>query len=106
MALYERLVLPTTADPKIPVHQFMAAVAEAVRGQVTRAQIITAFGLRVEDEADLDFLITKVGTLAVAEKFEFTRVLHDILLLGETGLAYNTRALFTARVNAEPARPS
>jgi len=106
MALYERLVLPSAADPKIPVHQFMAAVAEAVRGQVTRAQIIAAFGLRVEDETDLDFLITKVGTLVVAEKFEFTRVLHDILLLAETGLAYNTRTSFTDRINAEPARPS
>ena len=106
MALYERLVLSSETEPKIPVHQFMAAIAEAVRGQVTRAQIITAFELRVEDETDLDFLITKVGTLAVGEKFEFTRVLHDILLLAERGLAYNTRTSFVDRINAEPARPS
>jgi len=84
----------------------MAVIAEAVRGQVTRAQIIAVFGLRVEDEADLDFLITKVGTLAVGEKFEFTRVLHDVLLLAERGLVYNNRTAFTNRINAEPARPA
>lgn len=106
MALYERLVLPDASNEKIAVHQFMAAVSEAVRGQVTRAQIITAFGLRVEDEADLDFLITKVGTLAVGERFEFGRVLHDVLMLAESGLAYTDRTSFVARINAEPARPS
>lgn len=106
MALYERLVLASDTNPKIPVHQFMAAVAEAVRGQSGRAAIITMFALRTEDEADLDFLIAKVSGMAVAERFEFTRVLHDILLLAERGLAYNTRASFVARINAEPARPS
>ncbi len=103
--LYDRLVgygpgftdLPDT-EPKLGVHQFMAAIAEGGRGEVTRAQIITSFGITVAEEPDLDVLITKMGGFTNAKKFEFRQVLHDILLLAEERRAYTTRAQFNSRI--------
>lgn len=104
MALYARLI--GTEEPKIGVHQFMAAISELIRGEATRAEIISMFGLRLEDETDLDLLINKGAALNAGDRFEFARVIHDTLLLAEEGLKYTTEADFRARINREPKRAS
>lgn len=48
------------ATPKIRVHAFMAALGEWERGRMTRAQVIAAFALTAQDEADLDELFGKI----------------------------------------------
>jgi hypothetical protein len=45
------------------VHQFMAALGELERGKMTRAQVISAFGITQAEETELDALIAKVRTV-------------------------------------------
>src|SRR5262245_48330253 len=54
MPLYDRLI--GLAEPKIPVHSFMAAMGEWERGFATREIIIGSFGIQPDEEADLDQL--------------------------------------------------
>lgn len=58
MGLIERLV--GVELPKIAAHQFTAALGEQQRGKMTRAQVISAFGIAVGDEPDLDLVIAKI----------------------------------------------
>lgn len=105
MALWERLVQPSDANPKLEIHAFMAAMAEFGRGAAgfDRASIIAAFGLRTEDEADLDSLINKFAAIGSdLGKLNFSRGIHDMLLLGNAGIAYTTRTQFTTRVSGWP----
>jgi hypothetical protein len=60
VALYDRLM--GLADPKLPVHQFMAALGEWERGKMTRAQVISAMTIQPTEEADLDTLANIVRT--------------------------------------------
>lgn len=54
MGLLERLTHEQV--PHIPAHAFMAALAELERGKMSRAQVLAAFGIAAEEEADLDAL--------------------------------------------------
>lgn len=98
MALYDRL--KGGEEPKLPIHSFVAGLAEVQRGVVTRAQFIAAFGITVAEEADLDALINKATSLPAARRHEFRTAMHDWLLLAETGHAYTTQAAFVNRVQA------
>lgn len=97
MGLFDRLVGDTAGD-KLGVHAFCAALREWEDGQITRADIIVAFALTAEDEADLDWLKGKY--LAAADHAVFIDVVEAILILGEEALlGYEVRANFVARVN-------
>lgn len=61
MSLYTRLLGLDT--PRLPAHNFTAALAELQRGKMARAEVIAAFAITVAEEADLDVLIGKVGEL-------------------------------------------
>ncbi len=86
MALIDRVL--GTEEPKIPVHQFMAALAEYKRGAISGAQIVSTFGLSGPEATALQqFLINLDGdTINRA-------MIHDILLLGETGLYTKTNVM-------------
>src|SRR5678815_2565979 len=58
MGLIERLML--VQEPKIPVHQFTAAMGLWERGLMTRGQVISAFDIITAEEAELDQLKTKI----------------------------------------------
>lgn len=91
MALYERLV--GFENPKIPVHQFMALLAERRRGQVTNQQVVDALGLDPAERTELLALVTRVqaDTLTAIE-------IHDVLMLAEAGWApYGSVAAVKAR---------
>lgn len=85
MGLYERIL--RLEEPKIPVHGFMAALAERKRGRVTAQQIVTTFQLDAAAQADAVALNARfddaVNPLTGVE-------LHDVLLLADAGLAYQT----------------
>lgn len=92
MALYERIL--RLEEPHIPVHAFMAAMAEQRRGRVTGAQVATAFELDASAQQD---------AIALQNRFSggnpITGVeLHDILLLADAGLAYTTVAALKNRL--------
>jgi hypothetical protein len=83
MSLLSRLVDPAEGEVKLRSHQFMAALAELKRGEVTRAQVVAAFGLSASEETQLDtFIDNHAGTGSKAINRE---EIHDALLLGEAG---------------------
>lgn len=98
MSLYERLV--GSEEPGIPVHQFMAAIAERERGELTRQDIIDMFSIETGDLDELDDVLDKDDSLTAERSFEFGRMLHDSLLLSESKLHYTTSTDFYARIDA------
>lgn len=105
MALFDRLAgydpgfAPLTSTPKIGIHGFCSALAELARGAVTRADIITAFGIQPSEEAELDAVINKGGSLTADRKVDFAMAVQDWLMLAEGRYAYTTSASFSARLN-------
>lgn len=99
MGLYEKLVGSDPQDVSIPVHQFMAAVAERDRGVLDRQDLIDTFNIETADLEELDTILDKADSLAADRQFEFGRMLHDILLLSEAGLTYTTSTDFYTRID-------
>jgi len=92
MALYERLM--GLEQPKIPVHQFMAMVAERVRVQVTTQQVIDAFTLSVDEVTEITTLVARVLGGFVTEN-----ELHDVLMVAERLIPpYNLAATVRTRL--------
>lgn len=97
MSLINRL---TGVEEKLPVHQFYAALAEYADGQITKANIVSYFGLSAGDEADLDWLIARYGD--ATDKQKFLEVTHRIFILAEgEAPGYTTEAALQARIVAE-----
>ncbi len=92
MTLMTRLIDPNPGEVKLPVHQFMAALAELARGEVTRAQVIAFFSLSASEETQLDeFIANQAGS---GSKLINRQEIHDVLMLGEIG-AYNVSQALT-----------
>ena len=81
MGLYERLC--GTEEPKLPIHQFMAALGEHDRGKMTRDQVVFAFSLSAAEQVELDTLIGKI--LNPPEVYN----LGNYTLLTNVGSAYD-----------------
>ena len=94
MALIDRIARddPQPANGHISNHAFSAAMWFLSKGDVTRAQVIAAFGMSVSDETQLDQIITFWGTLNATQKSEFHSRLEGAGVLLETGLI--TRAKY------------
>lgn len=58
MSLYTRLLGDET--PRIPVHQFMAAIGELERGRVTEQQVVDYFGLSAGETTEAGTLLGKI----------------------------------------------
>ena len=61
MSLYRRLI--GLDEPKIPVHQFMAALAEFKRGKFTGPQVLSMFQLSPAEQTELAALRTELAAL-------------------------------------------
>lgn len=85
--IYERVTNPSeSGETKLPVHTFMAALRELPRGNVTKAQVVSAFALDATAESELDAIIATYGALSTDRtQLEFKSQLHDALLLAESG---------------------
>jgi hypothetical protein len=94
MGLYERIL--RLEEPKIPVHAFMAAMAEIRRGHGTRNQFVTIFQLDAAAQADLDVIITRFSGGNPLTGVE----LHDVLLLADAKAVpvYKTVAALKTRL--------
>ena len=99
MSLFSRLVKPIEPEVKIPCHQFMAALSELGRGEFTRTDIEVMFSMTPDEVTEFDTFINKVASVPPGKRFEFARVIHDMLLLAERKLAYTVKADFVARMN-------
>jgi len=58
MSLYTRLI--GIDLPRIPVHDFMAALGEVERGRVTTTQVASAFSLSAGEQTEMETLSTKI----------------------------------------------
>jgi len=81
MSLLTRLIEPAVGEEKIPVHQFMAALAEYKRGAVTGAQVVSAFGLSAQETTALQSFLNNLDGNSINRA-----MLHDVLMLAEAGL--------------------
>ena len=89
MGLYARV--RASDNTKISVHRFGAALRQMAAGQLTRAQVIAAFGLTGSEVTEFDALIatyTSMATGTAAQAFAKAQRLddmEDVFLLCETG---------------------
>lgn len=78
MALLDRLQGGSETEAKIPVHAFMAALAEYKRGSVTGAQIISAFNLSAGEQSSLQEFLDNLDSTTIDRA-----KIHDVLILLE-----------------------
>lgn len=94
MGLLERL--KGDEEPKLPSHQFAAALEEWRAGAMTRAQVITAFSISVGEENALDAIKDRLDDLISPLKFE---TLHNVMLLAEEEIPpYDNKTNITTRL--------
>lgn len=80
MSLLGRLVNPSEGETKLPVHQFMAELAELQRGEILVAKMYADFDLDATEQTQLDnFIIEMTGGNFNREEF------HDVMMMGEKG---------------------
>lgn len=83
----------------IPIHGFHAAIADYVAGETTRTQIVAAWALDIEAQADLDILLAAVDALVGLDaKLRFVLELDATMTLAELGLKYADKASFKTRL--------
>jgi hypothetical protein len=98
MGLYDRFIGSVDEGAnQIPVHDFIAALGEIQRGQMTKAQAVDTFGLDAQEQVEAQAIIDKMN---VSGPSGLTRVeLHDVLLLtGSRIPPYDTEANVKARL--------
>ena len=85
------------AEPKIPSHQFAAGLREAVRGNVTRAQLEAAWALGPND---LDAIVARYQAQPnTTQRLLFILAVEDWVMLAEQRVAILTVATWDARVS-------
>jgi len=88
--------------PKIPVHQFCAAIDEYARGNLTRAQIVAAFDLQGSEATQAGQLADLIDAqTTAATKLNLVISIEDVFVLTEQpdlGL-YDTKAKIATRFN-------
>ena len=80
MSLLTRLISPQVGEIKLPVHQFMSALAEYKRGSITDSQIISTFNLNASEAISLQSFLDNMDDDSIDRS-----KLHDVLMLGESG---------------------
>lgn len=96
--LFDRL-FPTGEGENIAVHAFMAAITDYIAGETTKAQIIGAWSLDAEAQADLTVLCNFIDGLSTkAEKIVFALEFDGVMLLAAHGLKYTTKSAFKVRL--------
>jgi hypothetical protein len=98
MALVDRLsrVPPEPAEGYIANHAFSAGVYLWGQGIVTRAQIVTALGLTVEDQIQFDQMKTHYDGLTATQKGDFHGKLEALGILLEMG--YISKAFYKTQL--------
>lgn len=99
--LIDRIQGTDATRPKLPMHQFAAALAEYARGRLTRAQLATAFDLQgseaTQATALADAMDAKSGT---TNKMLYSQEIADVAYFAEQpelGI-YATKAAIKTRL--------
>lgn len=94
--LFDRLFTDSVDYEKVPVHYFFSALVDFASGNSTKAQIVSAFGLDAQSEAQLDTLIS--GYQNATDKTRWLEELHAVMMLSEGKYKYTTVQDFAARM--------
>jgi len=80
---------------------FTAALAELAHGEITKAQVVAFYNMNAEEEAQLDWLITRYNAQPTAEdKAKFIELLSYIMWMARDDFpGYNSNAELAARIN-------
>lgn len=90
MSLFARIA-PGAGETRISVHRFGAALRQWAAGELTRAQIVSAFTLSVAEQAELDALRATYDALgtgnaaAAFAKAAWLDRMEDVFVLVESG---------------------
>jgi hypothetical protein len=99
--LYDSLFPPDEAsEPRIPVHPFSAGLREYANGIFTRAQVKSALALDVEAEPEFDNLCNRIDAETGLAREKYLIDLHSILLIADSGHAYQTKSALMTRINS------
>lgn len=92
--LYDRLTATAESGvTKIPVHAFSCALREWSRGAVTKAQVVNAFNLDSNEQAQLDAIAsTYQAKPNQAAKDDYLVKIHDVFVLSESGFYSKNKA--------------
>lgn len=118
MTLFSRII--GQEDPKIPCHQFQAAMDEwagksdnlgSTPGE-RRQSVINAFNISAAEESELDFLVglyQDANTNGIVDNFR--KVFDNCVMLAENtdvsgALGYDTEASIVARLQAASSPPA
>ena len=91
MALFERITSDGEAGSpaKISVHLFGIALREWTRGNITRAQVVSAFNLDAGDQTELDAISSTYQALSTDwDRLNFLAQMEDAFMAAEAGF-YN-----------------
>lgn len=94
--LFDRLYVESDDYEKISVHYFYAALVDLAAGETTKQQIVAAFNLDAQAEANLDSLITAYQNST--NKNRWLHELHAVMCLSEGGLKYTDGPSFATRM--------
>lgn len=97
--LFERLFPEENEVENIAIHAFMAAITDYIAGETTRAQIIGAWSMDSEAQADLTALCDHIDGLSTkADKVVFALEFDAVMLLAAHKLKYTTKSDFKTRL--------
>ena len=91
MALIDKIDNDADGHIAIPSHEFSAAMLLWATGEITRANVISAFSLETSDEAQLDQLSTFYGTLTATQKAAFHGTLEAATIALQGGYINQTK---------------
>ena len=96
--LFDRL-FPNSTEQNITIHAFTAAITDYIAGHTTKAQIIGAWDLDAEAQADLTALCNYIDNLETkTDKIVFSLEFDSVMLLAAAKLKYNTKNSFKTRL--------
>jgi len=101
VSLYTRLM--RLEEPKIPVHGFFAAMQEYMLGNMTGAQVVTAFGLSPAEQAEAlilrdRILLESAANANLARRLKALEFENVLLLTEERAAPYTTESAVKTRL--------
>ena len=99
--LIDRIQGTDETRPKIPSHQFVAALSEYARGKITRIQFSAAFDFQGTESTQATVLADAIDTKnKLVDKLQYVEEIANVVYLAETpelGL-YDTKAKIKTRL--------
>lgn len=103
---FEKYILPTGTDPKMPVHLFCSIVSEYAAGEKTKNNCLDAIEdyldvtLTNDEKTDLQDLMNAMDSeTGYVDKMGVLLDMYNVLMCAESGVWYTTKALLRTRLS-------